>query len=658
MPAFLLALTLALSPGQEPAESGVLPWMPIAAPGNWEAQTGPQGDRPWRDLDGISWYWTAFDLPAGWDPAENRLDLGAIDDADETFLDGVKLGGLGGMVSGGATAWNRARSYPVPARSLEPGQRHVLAVRVYDSGGNGGMGAGPLRLLGRNGVLELDGTWMFHPGELEEPETLMAASWPARRLAAQQARLAAARGILLPGRLGTQVTGAGAPPPEFADGAHALWYRQPAARWTEALPVGNGRLGAMVHGGVVHERIQLNEDSVWAGAPAERRNPAAGPAALAEARALFFAGDVVAGQEFMQERFLSERLVRSYQTLGDLLLDFPAGAQARDYARGLDLHRALASARWRTGGVLHTRDVFASAADQVLVVRIEAEDQGLLAGGVALAREILPPGSLRSDQETGRIEMTGRAVNGEHAGVRFAVVLQVLPDAAADAAQNDPRQLALREGSVAVAARGGVTILVGAATDYDGGDPLAKARADVERAGARPYQELFDRHQDSYRPLYERCALQLPATQLAKLPTDERLARRKSPSLEEGGEENAALADAALEALYFHYGRYLLISSSRPGSLPANLQGLWNEHVAAPWNADYHVNVNLQMNYWPALVTNLAECQEPVFTLLDGIARRGAETARKLYGARGWVCHHTTDAWWFTVPTGRTVWGL
>jgi alpha-L-fucosidase 2 len=398
-----------------------------------------------------------------------------------------------------------------------------------------------------------------------------------------------------------------------------LWYRNPAGQWTEALPVGNGRLGAMVFGGVRDERLQLNVDSLWGGSPLDRERSVA-PGRLDRARELWFAGRVTEAQRIMQDEFMSERLVRSHQTLGDLWIETSPAAGTTDYRRSLDLRTGIARTEWDAGGSGAVRDVFVSAPDQVIIVRLQG--QAALDSRPRLTRPELPEGSVEAEGD--RIVMTGRAVNEGRPGVRFACVVS-----------------ARREEG------GAVTLLVGAATDYHGGDPLRTASAHVDAAYRLEYADLRERHAADHRSLFDRVSLELGSTAQAEKPTDVRLAE-----LRDGA------SDPALFALYFQYGRYLLMGSSRPGTLPANLQGLWNEHIAGPWNVDYHTNINVQMNYWPAEVTNLPECHEPLFHLVDRIRERGRKTARELYGARGWVAHHTTDAWWFTVPVGQTVWGM
>ncbi|TDJ68677.1 MAG: glycoside hydrolase family 95 protein [Planctomycetota bacterium] len=413
-----------------------------------------------------------------------------------------------------------------------------------------------------------------------------------------------------------------------------LWYEQPAERWVEALPVGNGRLGAMVFGGVGHERIQLNEDSLWAGAPLPRNRKGAAQH-LPEARRLLFEGEVVAAQALLQREFMSERLVRSYQTLGDLTLDMTIGAEITGYRRSLDLDRGIATTTWQDGEATFVREVFASEVDEVLVIRILCDKPRRITVDLRLTR----PADAVSAHEGTHVVLRGRATQGgEHPGVRFEARLDATPTGGRiDAIEDGLRIVGTNE----------LTILIAAATDYRGEDPgraCAQALAQAMRKGV---DAVRSDHIGRHRVLFRRVALDLGRTPAANLPTDERLAK-----LAAGG------ADPQLVALYLQFGRYLLMSCSRPGSMPANLQGLWCEALAAPWNADYHLNINVQMNYWPAEVLNLAECHEPFFELVDGIRARGRETARELYGCDGWVAHHTTDAWWFTAPIGRTVWGL
>lgn len=415
-----------------------------------------------------------------------------------------------------------------------------------------------------------------------------------------------------------------------------LWYSQPAARWEEALPLGNGRLGAMVHGGVGEEILQLNLDSVWSGSaiPRDRKEAAR---FLDSARALFFEGKVQEGQALMQKEFMSRRMVRSHQTLGTVRFVFQGLDQVEDYRRSLNLDRAEAVTTFKSGKARHRRTVFVSPGDDVLVANLQCEGGEGLNFDLFLDRERDAEVSGYGDHG---LLMKGRALtkDGGGEGVRFHCRL-ALVHSGGQITQVDKR-LRIRGARQ-------VLLILAAATDFRGLNPEERVQDTLGRAAGRPFDSLLADHLREHRDLFRRVSLDLGGKEARLRPTDARL-----EALKKGGE------DPDLFVLYFQFGRYLLISSSRPGTLPANLQGLWNRHLEAPWNADYHININCQMNYWPAEVTNLAECHEPFFDLVDGIRRRGETTARELYGARGWMAHHTTDAWWFTSPIGRTVWGL
>jgi alpha-L-fucosidase 2 len=438
-----------------------------------------------------------------------------------------------------------------------------------------------------------------------------------------------------------------------------LWYDEPAAAWTSALPVGNGRLGAMVFGGVPRERLQLNEDSIWAGQP-ESRDRAGAAQHLAEVRRLLFAGEVVAAQQLAQRELMGPEKNVSYQTLGDLVIDLEHTGEAEDYRRWLDLATGIAGVRYRVGATTFTREVFASAPADGIVVRLAADTPGALAGALRLSRAAGADAqaSLTTTAQPGaapraRFSLIGLASMGnEHQGTEF-MAYAVLSAHGAGA------RLELRGNEVVVACADELRLTIEASgaphhldeenshtTNVGAYMERLSARDSVHEPNGLDAQRTL--HITDHEALFGRVTLDLGGDPGAALiPTDERLAAVR-----------AGATDLGLEALYCQYGRYLLMGCSRPGTMPANLQGLWNEHLAAPWNADYHININVQMNYWPAEVLNLAECHTPLFDLIDGIARNGAATAREVYGVRGWVAHHTTDAHWFTAPIGNTVWGL
>jgi len=562
-----------------------------------------------------------------------------------------------------------------------------------------------------------------------------------------------------------------------------LWYDEPASAWTEALPVGNGRLGAMVFGGIRAERIQLNEDSLWAGGGPDDRLRRGAHVHLAEARRCFFEGRYAEGQRIMQDNFMSEDLVRSYQTLGDLTITMQIsgheaaapmvidgwrrglalsgaleaidagmlaaahddaewarvdGASAADravpehatvvfraafdvsqaridaglsrlslspiddsgvivlndveigrtqawdrphqfdvahalragrnvlaiaatnvggpghladdvllvpverahgYRRELDLDTGIATTTFTIDGVTYTREVFASAPGDSIVITLEADRPGAISFDALLSR----PADASVINVGDVVVMGGRATQGgQWPGVEFEAHLRPYVTGG---------RVTPIDGGIRVRSADRVVLLVCAGTNYWGEIPGDACARPIENMLLRSWKDVREDHVSDHRALFRRVSIDLggPSDAFAlERTTDERLRRVR----DEGAH------DPDLIELYFQYGRYLLMTSSRPGDLPANLQGIWNEHIAAPWNSDYHTNINIQMNYWPAEVCNLSECHLPMFDLLERMAANGVETARDLYDCDGWVLHHTSDAWGFTVPVGLTVWGL
>ena len=414
-----------------------------------------------------------------------------------------------------------------------------------------------------------------------------------------------------------------------------IWYDEPAAEWVEALPVGNGRLGAMVFGRLEKERIQLNEDSVWAGSPIERDRKGA-YRYLPEIRRLLFGGEYVAAEKMVEEQIMGERIYpRGYQTLGDLWLESDPPQNAQEYRRELDLDTGIARTSYRVRDARFVREVFASAPHQALVLRFEGDQAGLITTRVRLDRIVDAETTAAGDT----LILSGRAThNGAHPGVRFEARARVVVEGGA-----------LRAGSDALYVEGAdaLTVVLVAATNYRSEQVLRGLQDRLEKAAGLSYDKLRAAHVEDHRRLFRRVSLDLGGAGKRDLPTDERLR-----AVREGN------VDPDLVATYFQFGRYLLMGSSRPGSLAANLQGLWSHHIEAPWNVDYHINVNVQMNYWPAEVTNLSELHEPLFDLLDNLRPRGRKTARDVYNCRGFVAHHTTDAWWWTSPIGRAQYGM
>lgn len=426
------------------------------------------------------------------------------------------------------------------------------------------------------------------------------------------------------------------------DGVVPLWYRQPAREWVEALPLGNGRLGAMVFGGIERERIQLNDDTIWSGGPYDPANPEA-PAAIRGARELVFAGQRAEAEEVLTKHALGRppRMV-TYQTLGSVLLEFPESAHpVEEYCRSLDLDTAVATTRFVRHGVTFTREVFASAPDQVVVIRLTADQPGQLS---LRARWQTPFRDAVPSTEDGMLTLAGQG--GEHNGrageIRFKALLR---------AQADGGRVTMEGNQLVVAGANAVTLLVSSGTNFVnyrdlGADPTARAGAAMRGAAQRSFAELRERHVHDHQTLFRRVSLALERTSDSALPTDRRVEKFTGDN------------DPALAALYFQFGRYLLIASSRPGTQPANLQGIWNDALNAAWGGKYTVNINTEMNYWPAETTNLSECAAPLFQLVRDIAATGRRTASVMYQARGWVCHHNTDLWRATAPVDSAGTGM
>jgi len=425
----------------------------------------------------------------------------------------------------------------------------------------------------------------------------------------------------------------------FAASPNLLWYRQPAANWNEALPIGNGRLGAMVFGGVSDERIQLNEDTVWAGEKRDRTNPK-GLEALPEVRRLLFAGKTREAEALASKTMMAIPIrMPPYQTLGDLRLRFTGQEGPSDYRRELDLDSAVVRVTYRSGGARFTREIFSSAVDQVIVIRLTCDQPGRIAFSASLTRE--------QDATTiasgGGIAMDGEAVarDDRHAaepkvGMKFRAALR----AAADGGRT------LVKGSdLVVEGANSVTLLLAAATNFRTPDPAAKCSQQLE-GSQKPFERLRAAHVADYQKLFHRVEFRL-AGDASDLPTDERLKRLQTGA-----------ADPQLAALYFQFGRYLLISSSRPGTMAANLQGIWNQQLAPSWESKYTININTEMNYWPAETTNLGELHEPLFDLIDAARPNGRQVAKALYGAPGFVIHHNTDIWGHAVPIDGVQSGL
>ncbi|WP_327584049.1 glycoside hydrolase family 95 protein [Nonomuraea sp. NBC_00507] len=421
----------------------------------------------------------------------------------------------------------------------------------------------------------------------------------------------------------------------------ALWYTRPATAWLEALPVGCGRLGAMVFGGVATERFQLNEDSIWAGGPHTYDSPEA-LAALPEIRRLVWEDKWQAAQNLADRTFLGRPSEQApYQVLGDLTLTFPGSAEFTEYRRELDLTRAVTTVTYVRDGVRHTREVFASNPDQVIVVRLTADKPGSVTFQAAFSS---PQSS--GVAAAGRDTIALDGVSGDTQGLKGEVRFRALAKAQAKGGT-----VRADGGTLVVEGADEVTLLISMGSSYRsykdvGGDPAEVAGRHLERAGGQPYEVLRRKHVHDYQRLFGRVEIDLGTSEAVALPTDERIARRQLDT------------DPQLAALYFQYGRYLLISCSRSPGYAANLQGIWNDSLTPAWESKYTININCEMNYWPAGPANLIECMDPLFDLIKDLSETGAKTARTQYGAGGWVAHHNTDGWRGTAPVDFAFYGV
>ena len=419
-----------------------------------------------------------------------------------------------------------------------------------------------------------------------------------------------------------------------------LWYRQPASLWVEALPVGNGRLGAMVYGGVARERLQLNEDTLYAGGPYTPINPDARNA-LPKVRELIFAGRYAEAEKLANAAMISRPVKQMpYQPLGNLWLEFEGLGEPSDYRRSLDLDSAIATTTFKTGGYRHLREVFVSPVDQCVVVRLQTDDPAGLSGRVRPTNE--HPTTTEVDRDALLVRGRNVSKHGIEGRLRFAFRVH---------AEHQGGSLATTEEGIAFQGAREVVLRLTAATSFVrfddvGGEPEAISLKQLVDARAKSFDELRNEHLTEHRRLFRRVQLDLGRTAAADLPTDERI------------EQFAHGHDPALVALYHQYGRYLLISSSRPGTQPANLQGIWNDLMDPPWECKYTINVNTEMNYWPSEANALPECVEPLERMLFELAETGARTARDMYGAGGWMAHNNTDLWRVATPPDGAEWAL
>ncbi|CAG7651367.1 hypothetical protein PAESOLCIP111_06300 [Paenibacillus solanacearum] len=426
---------------------------------------------------------------------------------------------------------------------------------------------------------------------------------------------------------------------------YKLWYRDAAKRWPEALPIGNGRLGGMIFGTVSQEKIQLNEDTVWYGGP-KKANGSDALRHLPEVRRLLMEGKQREAEHLARMALMSApKYLHPYQPLGDLLFYLPGHDRTPEhYDRELDLSTATARVSYVLDGARYEREYFSSAADQVLVVRLTSDRPGGLTFGAHLMRRPFDSGTHRAGNDT--IVMDGECGKD---GVRFAAAVKAIAEGGAVRMIGD---------FISVENADRVTLLVAANTTFRHADPEQASLAQVEAAALKPYEQLKREHVADYARYFDRVSFRLgPAASLLAAreqddrPTDERL-----EAMQEGNE------DPGLVELYFQFGRYLLLSCSRPGTLAATLQGIWNDSYTPSWESKFTININTEMNYWPAEVCHLEECHEPLFDLIERMRPSGRETARTVYGCGGFAAHHNTNLWGDThiegILVSASIWPL
>jgi alpha-L-fucosidase 2 len=425
------------------------------------------------------------------------------------------------------------------------------------------------------------------------------------------------------------------------DSLMKLWYTHPAKQWVEALPVGNGRLGAMVFGDPSKEIIQLNENTVWAGQPNRNDNPDSREA-LPEVRKLIFEGKVKEAQDLINQKFITKiSHGMPYQTVGNLKLSFPGHENYSDYYRELDIAKAVVSSEYTVNGVKYKTTVFSSAPDQIIIIRISADKPRSVSFTAKMDRPAKADISILGNNE---IVLSGKSID-------FDKVKGNLQFEARTKIMTTGGTVSAADSALSITNADDATIYISMASGFKNyndisADATERTTTYLQNAIKKSYDQVLKNHIADYQRFFKRVSLDLGVTDSVKKPTDIRL------------EQFAKGSDPQLVALYFQFGRYLLISSSRPGGQPANLQGIWNDQLTPSWDSKYTVNINTEMNYWPSEITNLTEMNEPLIQMVRDLSQTGRKTATDMYGARGWMMHHNTDIWRFNGPIDGAFWGM
>lgn len=417
-----------------------------------------------------------------------------------------------------------------------------------------------------------------------------------------------------------------------------LWYSKPASIWVEALPIGNSRMGAMIFGGVNQEKIQLNDETFWAGGPHSNNNPE-GIKHLQEIRNLIFEGKEKEAEQMIDQYYLTPHHGMSFLTLGSLIIDFNHEGEANDYHRELNISDAVSEVRYNIGGVNFKRETIASLPDGVIMVRLTADKEKAL--NFTLSYELPGEGTVKAKGKEMMVTINGRDQEGISVALTAKCGIRIVSDGNVKGGGN---QMTVKNATSAI-------LYIASATNFVNyhdvsGNPQKRVENLLASAVKMDFDQALSRHKNSYHSQFDRVSLNLPTVPASGLETDQRVAKFREEY------------DPSLLALLFQYGRYLLICSSQPGGQAANLQGVWNDSNTPPWDSKYTININAEMNYWPAEVTNLSECHEPLFDLIEDLSHTGAETAKVLYDADGWVAHHNTDIWRVCGPIDMAQYGM